>query len=55
MLIGAVPVHIGVVVVQVPVVRVVAIVLGSGPEVRVVAEIVVAIAVVVACRNSRDS
>lgn len=54
-LIVVVAVHIGVVIVQVPVVRVVAIVLGSGPEVRVVAEIVVAIAVVVACRNSRDS
>lgn len=47
--------HVGVVVVQVPVVRVVAIVLGSTPKVGIVAEIVVAIAVVVACRNSRDS
>lgn len=54
-LIVVVAAHVGATVVEVPAVRAAAIVLGSGPEVRVVAEIVVAIAVVVACRNSRYS
>lgn len=48
-------VHVGVVGVQASGVYGEAIVLGSGPEVHVVAETVVATVVVVACRNGRKA